>query len=66
MWWQDKERMCKSLRDLDLRGGGGEKKKGLSVHGTPCDSLRNSACDSALCVVSRQCAVIMVMRCLYW
>lgn len=29
----------------------------------PCDSWRNSACDSVLCIVSRQCAMIMVMRC---
>lgn len=52
MWWQDKERMCKSLRDLDLSG----EKKGLSACSVPCDSWKNSACDSVLCIDSRQCA----------
>lgn len=52
MWLQDKERMCKGLRDLE--------NVFLFV---PCDSWRNSACDSVLCIVSRQCANI-VMRCI--
>lgn len=59
-----KRECVKSLRDLDLRGG--EEKKKVSVCSAPCDSWRNSTCDSVLCIVSRQHVMIRVMRCLYW
>lgn len=54
--WPDKERMCKSPRDSDWSGV--TKKNALSVCGVPCDSRRNSACDSVLCTVSGRCAAI--------
>lgn len=54
--WPDKERMCKKPEGFRLERS--DEKNALSVCSVPCDSRRNSACDSVLCAVSGRCAAI--------